>query len=279
MLFVTVFVFFLCLTGLLLSCAEKKAVKEKSGKGVVGQVKILILFAQLLSSMSNVFDAVPWPSSFMLFATYFSLPFNLDFLAGFALGSCNLSLDPLDAFSVHMSTVPLLAAAVTASYLCTTKISCCVASTVGAAERSHMTQSRRELAIKTFIFTVQLMYPGLATRIFSILRCVKFDGIVSSILAKNLLVECHVGRHALYEGLSALFMVLYVIGVPFGVFMALWWNRKHLNDESSPKHNAVKYEYGALYRQFTPQFWYFGMSFSIPEWFPMPPFFFSFCCC
>ena len=53
-------------------------------------------------------------------------------------------------------------------------------------------------------------------------------------------------------------MMLYVAGVPLAVFTTLWWNRKHLNDESSPKHKAVKYEFGALYRQFTPEFWYFG---------------------
>ena len=58
---------------------------------------------------------------------------------------------------------------------------------------------------------------------------------------------------SVFEGLSVLFMLLYVAGVPLAVFVALWWNRKHLNDEMSPKHKAVKYEFVVLYRQFTPQ--------------------------
>ena len=103
------------------------------------------------------------------------------------------------------------------------------------------------------------MYPGLAARILSVFRCDTYDGALAApVFVRNLLVECHTGRHAVFEGLSVLFMLLYVAGVPLAVFVALWWNRKHLNDEMSPKHKAVKYEFGALYRQFTPQCWYFG---------------------
>ena len=50
-------------------------------------------------------------------------------------------------------------------------------------------------------------------------------------------------------------------------------NRKHLNNESSPKHKAVKYEFGALYRQFTPEFWYFGEFLKTNLW----TFILSFC--
>ena len=59
-------------------------------------------------------------------------------------------------------------------------------------------------------------------------------------------------------------MLLYVAGMPLAVFVALWCNRKHLNNESSPKHEAIKYEFGALYRQFTPRYWYFGEIFLNP---------------
>ena len=99
----------------------------------------------------------------------------------------------------------------------------------------------------------------IACIVFSLFRCGVFGGaVLAPVLIRNPLVECHTGRHATYEALAAIFMILYVAGVPFGVFVALWRNKAHLNDESSPKHKAVKYQYGALYRQFTPQFWYFG---------------------
>jgi hypothetical protein len=279
----------------LLKCATRKAAASASGKSLVGQVKILILFAQLLSSMPDAFDAVPWPEQFKLFAIRISLPFTLDFLSAFALGGCHLSLFPLDAFLLHMLLVPLLVVAVSSAYVATVKLPCCLRAGWDAAqidgggggsgggggendgggggdndgtETVSTTKTimlvaarRRELAIKIFIFAVQLMYPGLAARIFSIFRCRVYEGAVEApVFVRNLLVACHTGRHAVFEGLAVLFMLLYVAGVPFAVFVALWWNRKHLNDESSPRHNAVKYEFGALYRQFTPRFWYFGES-------------------
>ena len=251
---------------ILLKCATRKASASASGKSVVGQVKILILFAQLLSSMPDAFDAVPWPEQFKLFAIRISLPFTLDFLSAFTLGGCHLSLFPLDAFLLHMLLVPLLVVAVYSAYFATVKLPCCFLRTGqrdGDAESKKTTAARRrELAIKIFIFAVQLMYPGLAARVFSIFRCRLYKGAVTEpVFVRNLLVTCHTGRHALFEGLAALFMLLYVAGVPLAVFLALWWNRKHLNDESSLRHKAVKYEFGALYRQFTPRFWYFGESF------------------
>ena len=100
---------------------------------------------------------------------------------------------------------------------------------------------------------MQLMYPGLAARVFSIFRCRDFGEFV---LARNVLVECYTGRHAMFQGLSVLFMVLYVAGMPLAIFVALWRNRKHLHD-ATPKHEEIKYEFGALYMQFTPKYWYF----------------------
>merc|ERR1711871_1598746 len=92
------FIMFLFISLALLKCATRSTAKSMSGKNLIGQVKILILFMQLLSSMPNAFDGVPWPDHFKLFATHISLPFTLDFLSAFALGGCHLSLFPLDAF-------------------------------------------------------------------------------------------------------------------------------------------------------------------------------------
>jgi hypothetical protein len=236
-------------------------------------VKILILFAQLLSSMHDAFDAVPWPETFKLFAIRISLPFTLDFLSAFAPSNCRLSLFPLDAFLLHMLLLPFLAIAVFSAYVITTKLPCCLrtagdnrgtttATTKAPPLKTLTRQSRWELAIKIFIFLVQLMYPSLAARIFSTFRCHIYGGAVDApVLDRNVLVKCHTGRHAVFEGLAALFMLLYVAGIPLSMFIVLWWHRKHLNDKSSQRHTTIKYMLGALYRQFTPQFWYFGASY------------------
>ena len=88
-------------------------------------------------------------------------------------------------------------------------------------------------------------------------RQFKWNSDSEALLSKNLLVHCHVGRHALFEALAALFLILYVIGVPCIIFLLLWFNRKDLNDEDSPRHESVKFKFGALYQQFEPKAWWF----------------------
>ena len=247
--------FSLCLALVLVRCSTKDTADSLKNNSVVGQVKILLLFLQLLSAMPSAFDNVNWPISFKTFVLVVSMPVNLDFLSVFALGSCTLSLFPLDAFLLHMSTPPLLVLAVLAAYMATTKISCCVT----AAAAAEVRQSRRQLSIKIVIFVIQLLYPGLATRVFSIFRCREFAGVNTPVLAANFMVDCYSTRHTKFAITGIFFMVLYVIGVPFLVFVLLWRNRNHLNDRTSVRHEVVKYEFGALYRQFEPSFWFFEL--------------------
>ena len=58
-------------------------------------------------------------------------------------------------------------------------------------------------------------------------------------------------------GVAILFMVLYVVGVPLGVYFLLRMNRKHLFDESSPKHKQVTREFGTLFAQYEPKFYFY----------------------
>ena len=191
-----------------------------------------------------------------MFVVHVSLPFTLDFLSAFVIGGCQLSLFALDAFLLHMSVPPLIGLTVLASYTTSSAGKCCLKGT-NAVERAHNRQSRKQLSIKTIIFITQLMYPGLASRVFSTFRCREFPGVLA-VLASDFSVECHTGRHALFEALSVLFMVLYVFGMPFGAFLSLWYHRKHLNDPASPRHDMVKFMFGALFEQFEPAFWWFG---------------------
>ena len=80
----------------------QKCVKNaEKGDGYFGQLKIILAFVQILSSMPGVFDNVPWPTGFIEFT--FPLNFvNLDFLSVFMAGSCSLSIPFLDQFVLHM---------------------------------------------------------------------------------------------------------------------------------------------------------------------------------
>ena len=143
-------------------CATIRVVKSKSGGRVLSQIKILILFGQLLSSLPSAFDAVPWPPVFKSFAIYIGVPFTLDFIPVLGFGSCRLALGPLDAFLLHMMVVPLVVLAVYLAHLLTTKMQLCyicIRVKSNESERAFIRKLRLEFAIKITIFSVQLLYP------------------------------------------------------------------------------------------------------------------------
>ena len=70
---------------------DKCVRNAEKGDGYFGQLKIILAFVQILSSMPGVFDTVPWPIGFIEFT--FPLNFvNLDFLSVFMAESCSLSI-------------------------------------------------------------------------------------------------------------------------------------------------------------------------------------------
>lgn len=60
-----------------------------------------------------------------------------------------------------------------------------------------------------------------------------------------------------YIVLGIIFLCLYVVGIPLVMFLLLWRNKKHLHDESSPKHHLIKNALGGMYTQYEPSFWWF----------------------
>ena len=95
----------------------------------------------------------------------------------------------------------------------------------------------------------------LATRVFSVFRCQEVDGI--RILQEDFSVTCGQDKHAIFLLLSIAFLIIYCAGIPIGVLLILWRNRKALFDEKHKRHEEVDYEYGGLYQQYEPQYWYF----------------------
>ena len=87
-------------------------------------------------------------------------------------------------------------------------------------------------------------------------KCKNIDGHPVQILQADFSVECFGDNHSTYVVLACLFMVLYVVGVPVSVWILLWVHKKHLYDPSQPKHQKVRREFGALFEQYEPKFWY-----------------------
>ena len=100
---------------------------------------------------------------------------------------------------------------------------------------------------------ILFMYPGLATRCFQMFKCSTFQGVEGSVLEADPSMICYQSEHATYITLALIFIGVYVVGIPLGMLMTLWRNKKYLyveeGQERTEKHTDVEFEYGGMYMQ------------------------------
>ena len=91
-----------------LLCKNKKKVEQGNhAMRVFGQIKIILMFLQVLGSMGSSMSEVPWPSNFLNFFTPLQFT-NFDLIGIFGLsGSCSLAISYSEQFMLHMF-VPVL---------------------------------------------------------------------------------------------------------------------------------------------------------------------------
>merc|ERR1711865_90868 len=115
--------------------------------------------------------------------------------------------------------------------------------------------------LKLLIGLVLFMYPGLATRCFQMFKCSSFDGVAYQVLEADPSMVCWEDDHKVYSMLSFVFVCIYVIGIPLIMFVVLWKNKKHLyveeGQEATEKQQEVEFEFGSMYTQYEPKYWYF----------------------
>ena len=117
---------------------------------------------------------------------------------------------------------------------------------------------------KILILTVLLLFPSLATRLFTLLKCEEVQGIPGKqFLEADWSVECFVGEHATMAGVGALGFVLYIVGIPVAMVLVLLRVRNALHDPAHPNHLHVMYTFGGLYAQYEPKFWWFEFAIMI----------------
>ena len=184
-------------------------------------------------------DSVRWPEDFRFIAInlYFV---NFEFLQLFDLSSCSLSVHPLNRFAVHICFVPFLLMTSLAAYKVSLLIyqmlpsSKCKGS-VGLAKLRRVRLVRRGMTFKMCLTLFILLYPGLGTRIFGVLRCSNIQGLEDSQwFQQDLSLECYTseGRHAQYLQASVCAICLIVLGFPMLIGVMLWRSRKHLHYRS-----------------------------------------------
>ena len=237
---VPVFVFVL----IYLTCEGKTNNAAQAGNKVFGQIKIMIAFVQILSSMKTTYNGIPWPLAFTLFLIPLGA-INLDVVGLFGTSVCSMAVPFASKFLVHMSMPPMLAVGIIAAYF--------VSKRVKPPKTEHFKAHRRAQVIKLLLGLILFMYPGLATRCFQMFKCSHFQGVEGSVLEADPSMICYQSEHATYITLALIFIVVYVLGIPFFMLMTLWRNKKYLyveeGQERTEKHTDVEFEYGGMYMQ------------------------------
>ena len=223
---------------------------------VTDRIKVFYGWMQIFTSLTVTFD-IPWPIQLKSFSLGLGFV-NLDI--GFVSNlSCAMSMSFLQKMAVHAS-IPLvllftiIAARQPAYYF-------------GKKENR---QKQKALMIKLISALALILYPGLCTRLFASLKRVSVAGLESSthtgyVLAVDYSVEAFGTEHQPYVILCIVCMVVYVLGIPLAVLLALRSNRKYLYDEGTTdehllRHQAVVEKFGTLYLQYEPKYWYWEVT-------------------
>jgi hypothetical protein len=225
--------------------------RMKKSNSLFGQGKILISMLQIIESMPSVLVGVKFSKFFQSFAKGLSI-FNLDFLSLSSALGCKMSVRFFDRFIIHL-LLPIF---------CIMTIGLALGTTFLCISRKQVNKRRKikEDVSKIFILVILLLFPGLVTKIFSMFRCQTFDGIEDKLLlVQDFSINCYYGEHVTFSFVAWIFLLLYVLGIPFMIFFLLWSNKKYLHDIESKKHRMVKNSLGGLYLQYEPDYWWFEL--------------------
>jgi len=115
----------------------------------------------------------------------------------------------------------------------------------------------RQVLYQTLILGVLFLYPGLATRIFTVFRCREIVGVNDGlVLEADFAIRCAQGEHLMAAFLAIGGMFFFVLGAPLAMLVWLFRSRKYLHNAGEPgsahrkKHEHVKSALGGLYLQY-----------------------------
>ena len=197
--------------------------------------KVVFSWMQIFGSLCVTYEDVPWPDTFKSFSLNVGIMVNLDVMSMFGWTACGFNLPFLEKFLIHMILpvniiVVMLLARLPSYFL-----------------KPKRRPAQKQRFLKMAITIMLIMYPGICTRIFQVLKCKSLEGFEDKILAADFTISC-AGDGRPIE-VVYFFMAVYVVGVPLSILIGLKCNRKHLYDKTSPKHEAINDELGTLYNQ------------------------------
>eukprot|EP00946_MAST-07B_sp_MAST-7B-sp1_P005133 g5133.t1 len=242
-----------------LSVQEVRLWNDKAthkGSQMFGKVKILVAFLQLLSAMPGVFDTVPWPKLFLRLSLGLAFV-NIDVFGVLSEGWCSLAVKFHHQFIVHMTLLPIFVLAILVASKLSTQ---CMDARLRKRDpnkyrlRKAFTDSQTSRAV---VLIILLLYPGLATKIFSLFRCIHVNGLKADVLLADFAVSCDSDEFMSYSAAGIVFLIVYILGIPCSMAIVLYKNRKHLHDTSSPRYESLKRSLGGMYLQYDDEQYYF----------------------
>ena len=211
------------------------------------RIKVVYSWLQIFTSLTFTFD-IPWPTNFKRFNLNLGVV-NLNLGDLFGATQCSLSIPFLSKFALHMVlpfliVFTILLARIPAYCKYKKKIK----------EHVDRQKAQKALMIKLITTFLLILYPGLCVRIFTTLKCTNVDGF--SVLSVDYGIACYQKEHMKYVLLSFICIGVWVLGIPLWILISLYRNKKHLFDRKSDKHEEIVNEYGTLYLQYEPKYWY-----------------------
>jgi hypothetical protein len=214
------------------------------------RIKVIWGWLQCFGALTTVFDSVPWPRGFRDLSMSMGSVFSFDYSSLVGITSCELIVPFLDNFLVHMFVPIFLIGAIVLARLPAHWL------------KRKTRQKQHELMMKSVTTLLLIMYPGLCSKIFSVVKCVEVKGGGGLRLAADLSVECFEPGGAHEKALAQfwIFLVLFVVGIPLGVAALLVKHKKFLFDKDAPRHKEIIHEFGSLYLQYEERYYLFEVT-------------------
>jgi len=222
----------------LIALLKVSITKFNSGSVLVGQIKILVSFFQILASLPNVLDSVPWPFMWSELMKPLAL-INVDVLDFASVASCNMSLVFTSRFLLHM-TLPVL-------FIASAFVAYCISLLIRPVKDKYIRQS---ILFKICVVGILLLYPSLSTKVFQMFRCKSYQGVdAGKLLEIDFAVVCWSPEHLNYVFIAIACFLLYIVGIPLSVYLVLRIHRDHLWDTDHNHHHVISFRLGGLYQQ------------------------------
>ena len=226
--------------------------------GWLMKLKIFIGFAQCFAYFPVTFD-IPWPQNLLAFMK--AMEFTaFDLYAVFGDVSCRMQTGFLQKYVYHMALFPAILSIIAGMYLIARFLR-------GITQYCRCTKYTSE-SLKTQVFTLLslvsfALYTGISTRIFRLFKCRKIQG--AWYLTADYTVTCQEGEWNGYAASGALFIILYVVGIPGVQLYLLYRNRDILHvregmtHEEKQEQHVVEKEYGSIYANYTTECYYYDI--------------------